>query len=214
MKKIKVLNLYAGIGGNRKLWENCEVTAIENNEEIANVYSSFFPKDNVIVANAHKYLLDNYRKYDFIWSSPPCPTHSDIRRCGVHAGQYEAKYPEMDLYQQIILLRHFAKKKTKFVIENVIPYYDFLIPPSYKISRHAYWSNFRISNKKFENKRIHNNVSGTQTIYGFNIKDSNIKNKKKVLRNMVDPLLGLHIFNCFLFSIKPEPVQGGLFEKL
>lgn len=26
---IKVLNLYAGIGGNRKLWEGVEVTAVE-----------------------------------------------------------------------------------------------------------------------------------------------------------------------------------------
>jgi len=32
---MKVLNLYAGIGGNRKLWpDECEVTAVENNEEI------------------------------------------------------------------------------------------------------------------------------------------------------------------------------------
>ena len=34
---VRVLNLYAGIGGNRKYWENVEVTAIEYNEEIANV---------------------------------------------------------------------------------------------------------------------------------------------------------------------------------
>jgi len=40
-----------------------------------------------------------------------------------------------------------------------------------------------------------------------------LKNKRQVLRNMVNPELGLHIFNCFLFSIKPTPVQGGLFDK-
>ena len=34
----KVLNLFAGIGGNRKHWKDVEVTAIEYNEEIANVY--------------------------------------------------------------------------------------------------------------------------------------------------------------------------------
>ena len=30
-KKLKVLNLYAGIGGNRKLWTNVDVTAVEYN---------------------------------------------------------------------------------------------------------------------------------------------------------------------------------------
>jgi len=44
MSKIKVLNLYAGIGGNRKLWKNVDVTAIENNPEIANIYKDFFPE--------------------------------------------------------------------------------------------------------------------------------------------------------------------------
>ena len=210
---MKVLNLYAGIGGNRKLWTDCDVTAIENNKEIASVYSDLFPNDNVIIANAHQYLLDHYKEYDFIWSSPPCPTHSNIRSCGVYSGQYEAKYPDMDLYQQIILLQHFAKKKTKFVVENVVPYYNYLIQPTYKIGRHAYWTNFRISNFEAKTKRIHNNLNGNQSVYGFNIKNTNIKNKVKVLRNMVDPELGLHIFNCFLFSIKPTPVQGGLFDE-
>ena len=31
---MKVLNLYAGIGGNRKLWEDVEVTAVELNPKI------------------------------------------------------------------------------------------------------------------------------------------------------------------------------------
>jgi DNA (cytosine-5)-methyltransferase 1 len=210
---MKILNLYAGIGGNRKLWKNCDITAIEYDEEIAAVYSVLFPNDKVIVADAHQYLLDHYKEYDFIWSSPPCPTHSDIRRCGVHAGQYKAQYPQMDLYQQIILLKHFARKETKYVVENVVPYYDYLIQPTYKLHRHSYWSNFKISNFEVKTKRIHNNIRGSQTVYGFNIKDTNIKNKRKVLRNMVDPDLGLHIFNCYLFSIKPTPVQGGLFDE-
>lgn len=71
-EKMKILNLYAGIGGNRKLWEGHEVTAIEYNQDIANIYKDFFPDDSVIVADAHQYLLDHYKEYDFIWSSPPC----------------------------------------------------------------------------------------------------------------------------------------------
>ena len=43
---MKILNLYAGIGGNRKLWGNeHEITAIEKDENIACAYQTFFPKD-------------------------------------------------------------------------------------------------------------------------------------------------------------------------
>ena len=81
---MKILNLYAGIGGNRKLWGNDhEITAIELRPEIAAIYQDFFPNDHVIVGDAHLYLLEHYREFDFIWSSPPCQTHSRIRACGV-----------------------------------------------------------------------------------------------------------------------------------
>jgi DNA (cytosine-5)-methyltransferase 1 len=46
---MKVLNLYAGIGGNRKLWKDCEVTAVELNPEVAEIYKYFFPEDKIIV---------------------------------------------------------------------------------------------------------------------------------------------------------------------
>jgi DNA (cytosine-5)-methyltransferase 1 len=77
---MKVLNLYAGIGGNRKLWKDVEITAIENDVQIAKIYQDFFPKDKVIVADAHEYLLKHFEEFDFIWSSPPCPSHSHIRK--------------------------------------------------------------------------------------------------------------------------------------
>ena len=76
---MKILNLYAGIGGNRKLWTDVEVTAVELNPEIASIYQDFFPKDKVIVADAHAYLLEHFEEYDFIWASPPCPSHSRMR---------------------------------------------------------------------------------------------------------------------------------------
>ena len=70
-KKLKILNLYCGIGGNRKLWGDHKVTAIEINEDRAKIYQDFFPNDNVVVGDAHQYLLDHYKEFDFIWSSPP-----------------------------------------------------------------------------------------------------------------------------------------------
>ena len=73
---MKILNLYAGIGGNRKLWgDEYEVTAVELEPEIAKAYQEFFPEDIVVVGDAHQYLIDNLSEFDFVWSSPPCPTH-------------------------------------------------------------------------------------------------------------------------------------------
>src|SRR4030042_1828158 len=124
---MKILNLYAGIGGNRKLWgDDHEITAIENVPEIAKIYQDFFPKDKVIVTDAHQYLLEHFEGYDFIWSSPPCPTHSQIRyNIGFRANRkyrkVKAIYPDMDLYQEIILLKSYYSGK--WVVENTIPYY-------------------------------------------------------------------------------------------
>ena len=71
--KKKVLNLYAGLGGNRKKWNDdlYEITAVEFDEKIANVYRQNFPNDELIIGDAHKYLKDNHQDYDIIWSSPP-----------------------------------------------------------------------------------------------------------------------------------------------
>ena len=80
---MKILNLYACLGGNRYKWnevkEDIEVTAIELDPELARLYQERFPNDTVIIEDAHEYLLKNFKEYDFIWSSPPCPTHSSIR---------------------------------------------------------------------------------------------------------------------------------------
>jgi DNA (cytosine-5)-methyltransferase 1 len=68
---MRVLNLYACLGGNRLLWEDCSVVAVENDPELARLYKERFPNDEVIIGDAHEYLLKNYMNFDFIWSSPP-----------------------------------------------------------------------------------------------------------------------------------------------
>ena len=199
---MKILNLYAGIGGNRKLWgDEHQITAVESNEDIAIIYKDLFPNDNVIIGDAHEYLLKHYKEYDFIWSSPPCPTHSDIRRCGVHAGQYDALYPDMGLYQEIILLRHFARLDTKWVVENVRPYYTPLIEPTAILQRHYFWSNFEIPFfEKDKNAPVisgKTGITGSSTVYGFNLDKYKVSykgGKRKVLRNLVNPKLAEHIF--------------------
>jgi len=140
----RVLNLYACLGGNRLLWENCEVTAVELDPELARMYNERFQNDIVIVADAHQYLLNHYKEFDFIWSSPPCPSHSRARywSSSNYDTTTEAIYPDMKLYEEILFLQHYYRTG-KFVVENVIPYYEPLIP-SKKRGRHLYWTNFNL----------------------------------------------------------------------
>lgn len=151
---MKILNLYAGIGGNRKLWGNDhEITAVELRPEIAAIYQDFFPNDQVVVGDAHQYLLEHYREFDFIWSSPPCQSHSTLRgRTCVAKGQSKPIYFDTKLWQEIIFLKTYCKKD--FVVENVIPYYKPLIAPDFKIQRHLFWSNKFILSTHFEKDNI------------------------------------------------------------
>jgi DNA (cytosine-5)-methyltransferase 1 len=199
---MRICNLYSGLGGNRKLWgDKHNITAVEIDPEIAAIYKDFYPNDTVIVGDAHDYLLKHYKDFDFIWSSPPCPSHSDIRRCGVHKGQYDAIYPDMTLYQEIILLQHFHKKDSFYCVENVKPYYDLLIPGQ-EIERHIFWTNFYINTKNLKDDRIHTEITGNNPVYGFDLKDYKIDNKRKLLRNLVNPELGLYIFNAAFKNIQ------------
>lgn len=207
--KIKVLNLYAGIGGNRKLWEDdkYDVTAVEFDKAIADAYQSRFPNDVVVVGDAKQYLLDHYKEFDFIWASPPCQSHSDIRRMGAMTGQYDAILPDMTLYSMIIFLNTFFKGS--FVVENVKPYYTPLIKESAAIDRHLYWSNFNITVIEVTKDRIHQHTKGNELEEILGTNKHNIKNKVQVVRNQVNYEIGLHIINC-AFSTIPHK-QGGFF---
>lgn len=96
---MKILNCYAGIGGNRKLWgDDHEITAVENDPDIAKIYQDFFPNDKVIVADAHQYLLDHFKEYDFIWSSPPVRAIVGLERLEVFS-----KMELKNKYQYILI---------------------------------------------------------------------------------------------------------------
>ena len=200
---LKILNCFAGIGGNRKLWgDEHKITAVEFNPDIAKVYQDLFPNDTVVVADAHQYLLDHYKEFDFIWSSPPCPTHSKINYS--NGGRWVVKYPDMRLYQEIILLQQWFKGL--YCVENVISYYEPLIQPK-KSGRHYFWTNFNIPNKDYgiqigtlmhgTRKRIirEAQIPELMSLHGFDLSKINIPNKRQVLRNCVFPQLGLDILN-------------------
>ena len=213
---MKILNLYCGIGGNRRLWGNeHDIVGIENNPKIAKIYQDFFPQDTVIVADAHQYLLEHFGEFDFIWSSPPCPSHSKCTKANVlspykdnskqlaHGGGIAPRYPDLKLYEEIIFLRNFLKGK--YCVENVIAYYEPLIRPT-ETHRHWFWANFHIRDIKLKGDDISNAGNKTRAVkLGFDISKYNIGIRKdKILRNCVQPNLGLHILNESKRDVQPE----------
>lgn len=199
---MKILNLYAGIGGNRKLWgDEHDITSVEIDGDIAAAYKKFFPGDMVIVGDAHEFLLDNYMDYDFIWSSPPCPSHSKARTMAVFTGQNKAIYPDMTLYQEIILLERFHKKGGGYVVENVKPYYKPLIP-ALERDRHLFWSNFYIPEINNETAKHELSISKQELLLGFDLSGFDF-DKRKVLRNCVMPNVGKQILDSYL---RQQPV--------
>jgi len=202
---MRILNAYSGIGGNRKPWGNkYQVTAIENDPDIAKIYSDLFPKDKVIVADAHQYILEHYKEFDFIWSSPPCQSHSSFRKniCVRYRGT-EPVYPDITLYQEILFLQHHAD--CKWVVENVKPYYKTLIGPSVILQRHLFWSNFEIPIREFKKDNIRTaQIPDLQEKYGFDLSNYKLKNKRQVLRNCVEPEVGKHVLDCAMGKQKQK----------
>jgi len=216
MKKYKILNLYACLGGNRYKWDevadNLEITAVELDPEAARLYKERFPNDTVIVADAHQYLLDHYKEFDFIWSSPPCPTHSKVRFTQKNQDFYKPEYPNMMLYQEIIFLKHHFEGK--YCIENVIPYYEPLIAGQ-KRGRHLYWSNFIITNFKIRDAKIREwQLPQLEKHHDIDLSKYNgTQNKRKMARNLVDYEAGKTILETALNIYKKTNVnQTSIFD--
>jgi DNA (cytosine-5)-methyltransferase 1 len=211
-KKYRILNLYACLGGNRYKWDEVakeagieiEVTAIELDEELARLYQDRFPSDKVIIADAHQYLLDHYKEFDFIWSSPPCPTHSKVRITQKNTDAFVPLYPDMKLYEEILFLDgHF---EGKYVIENVIPYYEPLVVAK-KRGRHLYWTNFNLPTDLKERKlgkgkmcgQINQEREFLEKFHDIDLSDyKGTQDKRKIARNLVDYEAGRTIFETVL----------------
>lgn len=225
---MKILNLYACLGGNRYKWgEEHEITAVELDSEAARLYQERFPNDTVIVADAHQYLLDHYKEFDFIWSSPPCPSHSRARywNSSNYDTTTEAVYPDLKLYEEILFLQHYYKHG-KFVVENVIPYYEPLIHAQ-KRGRHLYWTNFNLPNDLNERKIV---IGGNKTTaktsevnhefkalcefhdYDFT-KYKGTQSVQKMARNLVDYEAGKTILDTAMGIIHKQNVnQTSIFD--
>ena len=200
---MKILNLYACLGGNRYKWgDDHEITAVEWDEELARLYKERFPNDTIVVGDAHQYLLDHYKEYDFIWSSPPCPTHSRARywRSSNYETINKPVYPDLKLYEEILFLMHYFKGK--WIVENVIPYYEPMIPGNKK-GRNIYWSNFVLPNdlnnrdvKVCQGKDELNRLCEFHKIDLSSYKGK--QRKDKIARNLVDYEAGKTILDTVM----------------
>ena len=225
---MKILNLYACLGGNRYKWDEVakekgieiEVTAVELDPEAARLYQERFPNDKVIVADAHQYLQDHFKEFDFIWSSPPCPSHSRARywNSSNYDTATEPIYADLKLYEEILFLQHYYKHG-KFVVENVIPYYEPLIQAQ-KRGRHLYWTNFTLPNDCNDRGfKISQEKNELQSLCKFHDYDFNLYKGSqpvvKMARNLVDYEAGRTIFETALGIIrKKDEKQTSIFDEL
>lgn len=222
MKTIRVLNLYACLGGNRYKWDEVakeagikiKVTAVELDAELAKLYQERFTNDTVIVTDAHQYLLDHYKEFDFIWTSPPCPTHSRARFA--RRNTTKSVYPDLKLYEEVLFLDNYFEGK--YVVENVIPFYKPLIPAKNR-GRHLYWTNFNLPNNL--NERKSSIMEGKYEVskwckfhdYDF-YRYKGGQRTDKIARNLVDYEAGRTIFETYLGITKKQNVkQISIYDK-
>ena len=220
MEKYKILNLYACLGGNRYKWDevaNIEVTAVELDEELAKLYQERFPNDKVIIADAHEYLLEHFKEFDFIWTSPPCPSHSRVRFSQKNRENCDAVYPDFKLYEEVVLLDNYFKGK--YVVENVIPFYEPLINAK-KRGRHLYWTNFNLPNDIGERSegngiisKAKNEVDVLCKFHDYDFyKYKGEQRRDKIARNLVDYEAGKTILETALgIIVKSNTKQTELF---
>ena len=215
---MKILNLYACLGGNRYKWDEVaqlagieiEVTAIELDPELARLYQERFPNDKVIITDAHQYLLENFKEFDFIWSSPPCPSHSRIRISQKNRETFKYEYPDMKLYEEVIFLDNFFNGK--YVIENVKPYYEPLIKAQER-GRHLYWCNFNLPKELNERPPIGIGTSKNEVQKLCELHDYDFYKYKgkqlmnKIARNLVDYEAGRTIFETAIGVIRKQDTK-------
>jgi len=204
--KIELLNGWAGIGGNtHKLDRNkYNITHVEINQEIAQANQKLHPKDTVIQSDAKQFLVENYQDFDYIWASPPCPSHSSIAKAGAKNGQYSAKMPDMSLYSVIIFLDEYFEGD--WTVENVKPFYERLdeqerqkadsmqrvIPPAEDSNRHLFWSSHEVPQTSVPRSGFNKkNNEELMDWLGIRVHRSfETVEKRKVLRNCVHPEIG------------------------
>lgn len=99
------------------------------------------------------------------------------------------KLPDFRLYSLIYFLKHFFRGN--WVVENVIPYYEPLIKPTFQIGRHYYWSNVVIPSKERTKTEIGNMFEG----------------QSNPSRNLINPLEGKLIMDYLIGKYKQTTLE-------
>lgn len=112
----------------------------------------------------------------------------------------------MKLYEEIIFLEHYYKGK--YTVENVIPYYEPLIPAK-KRGRHLYWTNFLLpnvlSNRKGNFMVGENEVEKWCEFHKIDLSTyKGSQRKDKIARNLVDYEAGKTILDCAMNIIREK----------
>ena len=213
---MRILNLFAGIGGNRTLWgDKHQITAVEYDPNIVKMYEERFPYDEMIIADAYEFCEDHYTEYDFIWASPPCQTHNK----SMYRPNVKKRMPDFKLYEMIFFLQQWCE--CKWIVENV-EVIDEVIRHNSQVGRHLIWCNFLIPNKKFPKSyktktyigsdgKKHNggladlSLAELIKLHKINIKISHPL-KRSILRNCVDYRIGKYILD----QVKNKQIQQTL----
>ena len=196
---MKILNLYAGLGGNRLGFEkfytergiDIEVTAVEQNADVAAYYQKRFPQDEIFLCNVKDFIekKENLKKIlssDLIWGSPPCQSHS---RVVLPNKNRFLKMPNMHLYRLIILL---MQLDMPWIVENVYPFYhkhisELFLPQTF-VERHAFWTNQEIQKRKYSIGKgiIIENAKVSELEAYHDIYLGKLTNKRQYLRNCIN----------------------------
>ena len=139
-------------------------------------------------------MLEHFKEFDFIWSSPPCPSHSRVRKfSSVVRGQSEPIFPSMKLYEEILFLQGYFEGK--WVVENVISWYNPLIKP-FESGSHYFWANFVIPKLEDGCREHDSGISVLERKKGFDLSSFSNIDKRLLLRNCVEPEVGKDIFDA------------------
>jgi len=122
---------------------------------------------------------------------------------GVGAKGFDFQYPDLKLYEEILLLKHQTRQDQRWAVENVVPWYNPLITGYQKIDRHLYWADFAIPEHHLGQENLRGiQIPDLQIMHGINLDKYRISDKRQVLRNCVPPVTGLHILNAAISSME------------
>ena len=201
---MRVLDLYAGLGGSdkgiRSVLEkkgiDYEYVAIEIDPKVAEAHRKNNPGSRVIVADALSWLPE-VKNFDFVWASPPCKTHSKWNM--VWASRRE-KHPKPDPTLWF-LIREFRSLGINFVVENVDPYYKDPCKPTIKIGRHQFWTSFPIKKFDFisrEKPFPEMTIRDWLQYHQLETVEGKAQDKRQALRNCTHYSIAAGIFEQFL----------------